>query len=193
MTELYRIDRATDGLRVAGATDRGLARALLDRAGIACDSEAIDRLIACYLGHLANIVDTRSYRAIGDVPGAVAQLSAARCVVGLATGNVRAGAAIKLASAGLAVHFDLTRGGYGCDAEPRADILRHGVERCHVGGGCEVIVVGDTDRDVHAAHAIGARVVGVATNDAARTELEAAGADTIVDGCGPALVDAVLA
>ena len=193
MRELHRIERATDGLRVAGGTDRGLARALLGRAGVACDGEAIDGLIACYLRHLENIVETHSYRPIGDVAGSVAALSAARCVVGLATGNVRAGAAIKLASAGLAAHFDLARGGYGCDAEPRADILRHAVERCCPGGHCEVIVVGDTDRDVLAARAIGARIVGVATSDASRAELEGAGADTIVAGCGPALVDAILA
>jgi phosphoglycolate phosphatase len=193
VNELYRIERATDGLRVAGATDRGLARALLGRAGAACDDDAIDRLIACYLGHLANVVETRSYLPIGDVAGAVARLSAARCVVGLATGNVRAGATIKLTSAGLESTFDLALGGYGCDAEPRADILRHAVERCCPGGRCDVIVVGDTDRDVHAGRAIGARVVGVATSDVARAELETAGADAIVTGCGPALVEAVLA
>jgi phosphoglycolate phosphatase-like HAD superfamily hydrolase len=54
-------------------------------------------------------------------------------------------------------------------------------------------VVGDTDRDVEAGRALGARVVGVATSESARRELEAAGADAIVAACGEALVDAVLA
>ena len=192
MRELYGIDRATEGVRVAGGTDRGLSRALLERAGAVADEEAIDRVIACYLKHLAVLLETRRYRPIGDVAIAVEQLTAAGCTIGLATGNVRGGARIKLESAGIAGHFDLARGGYGCDAEPRADIVRRGVERCAQGRDCEVVVVGDTDRDVQAARAIGARVIGVATHRSSRAELAAAGADAIVEGCGPSLVTAVL-
>ena len=54
--------------------------------------------------------------------------------------------------------------------------------------------LGPTSCDVRAGRAVGARVVGVAMpgSTAARAELEAAGADVIVDGCSEALVDAVL-
>jgi phosphoglycolate phosphatase-like HAD superfamily hydrolase len=195
MVDLYGLEGATDGLRFAGATDRSLARALIQRAGAPCDDRAIDRLIACYLTHLSGVLETRSYTAIGDVTGTVARLSALRCVVGLATGNVRAGAAIKLASAGLERAFDLARGGFGCDAEPRPEILRHAIDRCRPAGEFEVFVIGDTDRDVAAARAVGARFVGIATSDEARAELSSAGADpdAIFDGCGDGLIAAVSA
>ncbi|MCL2449125.1 MAG: haloacid dehalogenase-like hydrolase [Polyangiaceae bacterium] len=192
MRDLYRIEQATDEIRVAGGTDRALARALLERAGAPGDDVAIDRVIASYLAHLAAIVEERAYRAIGDVTGTVERLSSHACVIGLGTGNVRVGAAIKLASAGLSATFDLARGGYGCDAEPRAEILRRAVERCWPGGDCAVVVVGDTDRDVEAGRALGARIVGVATSDNARRELVAAGADAVVSECGDALADACL-
>ncbi len=54
------------------------------------------------------------------------------------------------------------------------------------------MVVGDTEHDVRAARAIGARVVGVATDVAARDELRDAGADAIVGKCDEQLVAAVL-
>jgi phosphoglycolate phosphatase-like HAD superfamily hydrolase len=52
--------------------------------------------------------------------------------------------------------------------------------------------VGDTERDVEAGRAIGARVIGVARDDEARSELARAGADAIVDACGEALVRQIL-
>ena len=55
-----------------------------------------------------------------------------------------------------------------------------------------VVVVGDTEHDVRAARAVGARVVGVAVSEGARAELLAAGADAIVRTCGDELVNAVL-
>jgi phosphoglycolate phosphatase len=192
MRELHAVEGSTQGLRVAGGTDRGLARELLSRGGIAVDNLAIDRLLDAYVGHLAQVVEYRPYKPIGDVAGAVAALMSHGAVVGVATGNVRRGARIKLTSAGLGATFDLSLGGFGCDAEPRADILRAALERCGGARAVEVIVVGDTERDVLAGRAVGARVVGVATDAAARAELEAAGADAIVAECGAELVARVL-
>jgi phosphoglycolate phosphatase-like HAD superfamily hydrolase len=106
----------------------------------------------------------------------------------VATGNVKSGAQLKLASAGLLSTFHMEHGGFGCDAEPRSDILRVAVERCAPRQETRVVVVGDTEHDVRAGRAVGARVVGVAMDALARAELEAAGADAIVDTCGDALV-----
>lgn len=196
MHQLHACSGATAGLRVAGGTDRALARAMLVRQGLPDDDAAIDRVLAAYLAHLEASLAVRRYRPIGDVPGAVLALRARGAVVGIATGNMRAGARLKLTSAGLAPSFDLALGGYGCDAEPRADIVRIAAERCagsRIGGGRgTVVVVGDTEHDVRAGRALGARVVGVAADGEARTELEAAGADAIVSACGDDSVSAIL-
>ena len=193
MRELYAIERATDGIRVAGGTDRALARAMLQRARATDDEAAIARVLASYVMHLEAVLCTRRYEPIGDVAGAVARLEARGVVVGVATGNTRDGARLKLTSAGLGATFTLARGAYGCDAEARAEIVRLAALRCGAGDGeASVVVVGDTDLDVRAGRAIGARVVGVATNEASREELREAGADAIVEMCGDALVTAIL-
>ena len=89
--------------------------------------------------------------------------------------------------------FDLERGGFGCDAEPRAEIVRLAAKRCGARSDTRVVVVGDTEHDVRAARAVGAWAVGIANDAKSRAELAAAGADAIVGGCHPELVDAVLA
>ena len=193
MLELFGVDRASEGVRFAGGTDRAIVRALLSKVGRAHEADAhVDRALEVYLRHLTNVVTTRPYRPIGDVARTVADCAERGACVGLATGNVRSGAQVKLRSAGLADVFSLDRGGYGCDGELRPDILRAAVERC--GGArseCEVVVVGDTMHDVTAARAIGARVVGVGTSDEARSELRSANADAIVSACGVELVAAI--
>lgn len=197
MHELFAIEQASLGVRFAGGTDRAIARALLRRAGLADDTESIGRVLDVYLRHLAAVLSERRYRPIGAVAEAVAACKARGAVVGVATGNVRAGAQIKLSSAGLGAVFDLDRGGFGCDAEARPDILRVAIERaCGAASAAsarasDVVVVGDTEHDVRAARAVGARVVGVATTAEARAELEAAGADAIVGECGDDLVRAI--
>jgi len=191
--EQYGLERATEHLRVAGGTDLALARTLLGRAGVAADDAAIESLLDSYLEHLRAVLETRQYHPVGDVQGAVAKLRQHGVMVGLATGNVRRGAELKLASAGLSSTFHLDHGGFGSDAEIRADIVRQAMARCAMPQDASIVVVGDTEHDVRAGRAVGARVVGVATNERARAELMAAGADAIVDTCGDALLREVLA
>ncbi len=181
----------TVGLRFAGGTDRAIARAILARANMPFDEANVARLLDAYLRELARELEHRSYRPIGDVAFAVEALAATGACVGIATGNVREGARLKLTSAGLGEVFALERGGYGCDHELRPEVVRAAIARC--GGGDVVVVVGDTEHDVTAARAVSAKVVGVAVNEASRRELEAAGADRIVSACGAALVEAIAA
>jgi phosphoglycolate phosphatase-like HAD superfamily hydrolase len=195
MKDLHGVERATDGVRVAGGTDRALARTMLRRAGLAETEAAIDRLLDEYVAQLEAVLRVRRYLPIGDVAGAVDALARRGAIVGLATGNMRRGAILKLSSAGLLASFDVVCGAYGCEAEPRADIVRLAAERCGwtARAGRPVVVVGDTEHDVAAARAMGARVVGVATDGDSRAELAAAAADAIVPTCGDALVEAVMA
>ncbi len=185
---LFGVDH-TAGIRFAGGTDHGIARAVLERAGLPFEPANVDRFLDAYVEELARVLENRAYRPVGDVASAVSACAARGACVGLATGNLRRGAQLKLASAGLEGVFDLDRGGYGCDHELRAEVVRAGIRRC--GGGADVIVIGDTRQDVEAARAVSARCVGVAVNQASRDELAAAGADAIVDACDDTLVEAI--
>ena len=170
-----------DDIRFHGMTDRAIVRGGLVRAGLAADEAAIDAICTAYLAALAEEVPRAADFRI--MPGAAALLDtlAGRdgLAVGLGTGNLRDGARIKLEHAGLYHHFPF--GGFGCDAEDRATLLRIGAERGarHLGAGlpdCRVVVIGDTPKDVAAAQAIGAEALTVETSGFKAADLMAAGA-----------------
>lgn len=88
-------------------------------------------------------------------------------LVGLATGNVVAGARHKLEKGKLMHYFRF--GGYGCDSESRTEIVLQAVKR---GGDIlgdrfsgKSIVVGDTPLDIRHGREAGARTVAVATGN----------------------------
>jgi phosphoglycolate phosphatase-like HAD superfamily hydrolase len=159
-----------DGLgamRLDGMTDRAIVREAARAHRLPCAEEAIDRALERYLQHLErNIAACTEYVVLPGVDAAVQALRARGAAVGLGTGNVERGARIKLERSGLNAH--LTFGGFGSDAEDRAELLRAGVRRAEALLGtalpaAEVWVVGDTPKDVAAARRIGARVLAVAT------------------------------
>jgi phosphoglycolate phosphatase-like HAD superfamily hydrolase len=167
----------------AGMTDRAIARRALVELGAPPSDGAVARVLALYLSFLHEEIAARP-EPPRVPPGALAALdradSLARAAVGLGTGNVEAGARIKLGAAGLGGRFAF--GGYGCDHEDRAELLRVGAARGAARLGakpseCRVVVIGDTPLDVAAARAIGAECVAVATGSYGRDELAA---------CGPA-------
>lgn len=170
----------------AGMTDRSIARTGIRRAGLVDDEAAIDRLLEVYLQILTEAVPNEmGYRVL---PGVREALDATRSVegiaVGLGTGNLRRGAKIKLDRVGLYDEFAF--GGFGCDHEDRAELLRAGAERGAAALGvslasCCVIVIGDTTRDVDAARRAGAECLAVGTGGTPVAELRAAGATWVFE------------
>jgi phosphoglycolate phosphatase-like HAD superfamily hydrolase len=192
MRDLFGIPDATEGIRLAGATDRGVVTRMLECAGAMADERSISRVFSRYIEHLEHLLETRRYRTIGSVRSTVADLGERGAAVGIGTGNVRQGARLKLRAAGLENVFDLDRGGYGCDSAIRAEIIALAIRRCGVTPETPVLVVGDTRHDVDAARAVGAQAIGVATTHEAFAELSEAGADCIFEECGSDLVSYVL-
>lgn len=196
--ERYGRPDAFDAVRFHGMTDRAIVRDALERIGLSCDQAAIDHVCAIYLEALAEEVP-RSER-FRVLPGAASLLQSLagrrRVAVGLGTGNLREGARLKLEHARLFHHFAF--GGFGCDHEDRAAILRVGAERGaeRLGrplAGCRVVVIGDTPRDVAAARAIGAESLTVETGGVSSAELRHAGATwTHPDLTHPAVLSALL-
>ena len=153
----------------AGMTDRAIVRnGLAALQHHAPDGAAIDRVLDRYLLRLADeVVRATSYVVHPGVVGVLAWLeSVPNVVLGLGTGNVKKGAYAKLARGSLDSTFAF--GGFGCDAEDRTELLRVGAGRGADAIGlalteCRVVVIGDTPKDVAAAHGIGAECIGVGT------------------------------
>lgn len=179
--ELHGRPDACSHFNFGGMTDRAIARQGLAAIGAPNDDAAIDELLAIYVRALADEVrqtPAEKYRVHPGMREAVAAAHARGMAVGLGTGNVKEGARLKLERVNLYAQFSF--GGFGDDHELRPELIRRGAER-----GLEqlrvkearVVIIGDTPKDVHAAHAIGAECVGVATGGFTLEQLREAGAN----------------
>ncbi len=170
-------------VRFAGMTDPSIVRAGLAAAGVPADDGVIAHVIERYLAALPQELSSRPPRVLPGVVERLAQADRPGVAVGVGTGNVEAGARAKLRAAGLEHRFSF--GGFGSDHELRADLLRIGAQRGaeHLGRSihdCQVVVVGDTPRDVEAATTIGANCLAVATSYYDESALRQAGASDVV-------------
>lgn len=169
-----------DGVDYRGRSDGWLAGEVARLHGL--DPHVIwPRYASAYTRVLSEALTSHGDSAL---PGAAGLLEALRergdSVLGVATGNMRANAALKLASARLERFFDPLRGGFGDDHDDRADIVRAGAAACGWIEGDRLVVVGDTVHDVRAALGAGAVPIGVATGHATSAELTAAGAMVVL-------------
>jgi phosphoglycolate phosphatase len=133
-----------------------------------------------YVRHLAEEIAAGLYHVKPAVTETLDHLEARGDTIGLATGNLEAGARIKLQRGDLWKRFAF--GGFGSDAAERAELVRVAIRRGVERAGRsfmrdEIWVIGDTPKDVAAAHAAGARAVGVATGWYTIDQLRESGAD----------------
>lgn len=181
------IDGALTTLRFDGMTDRGIVRESLALLGRPFADAACDAILAAYVAHLEGEIGHPGFRVLPGVPALLEALSARGAAFGLCTGNVAAGARVKLRRAGLEGFFDWTgRGmhGFAEDGEARPLVVAAAVRRVSAALGrevapAEVLVVGDTPRDVWAAHEVGCPALCVATGNFDEAALREAGADWV--------------
>lgn len=185
------IPGALDGVRLHGNTDPLILEEVfarhVQRPSLPGETE---RILERYLAHLERaLAQNDGYRIL---PGAVSLLEALSrhggFAVGLATGNIEGGARLKLIHGGLWTYFAF--GGYGSDAAERRRLVECGIERGQDHAQSrfgrrfeagEIVVIGDTERDVRAAYGAGVRAVGVRAGSADLDALEAAGPELLVD------------
>jgi phosphoglycolate phosphatase-like HAD superfamily hydrolase len=176
---------ALDDVKLGGKTDPMILREGLEVIGRAFDAELVERILARYLDRLeAELVRSAGYKVFDGVHAMLDAVARIEAAVGLGTGNVERGAYLKLTRGALNERF--TFGGFGSDAEDRTELIRAGATRGAARLGlpleaCRVVVVGDTPRDVRAAHGIGAVCLAVATGGYGVDALERAGADLVVE------------
>lgn len=193
-----------ENYRFDGKTDPQIIHELLAAAGhpLAGDPHHQDRVCRRYLTLLAAELEASAGRS-RLYPGVLELLELLErrrdTVVGLLTGNLAQGAALKLKAAGLdPARFQV--GAYGSDAADRTRLPAIAVRRAgdlmgRVVRGSDVVIMGDTPADMTCGRSIGARAIGVATGFYGTAELLAAGAYAAFDSFadpGPVL-DAVYA
>jgi phosphoglycolate phosphatase len=171
-----------------GRTERAAAGHVLRVHGFDSAGELLDTFLDLIVDELR--LRAPQLAATGMVlPGAAAALAATGRTPGthqsVLTGNLYPLAVLKLTTFGLGANLDLRIGAYGGDAVERTDLPRHALDRArrHLGRsflGTELVIIGDTRRDIQAAHAVGAKAIGVATGTTSAAALHAAGADVVL-------------
>ena len=181
----------------AGRTDPEIVRDLLRADGIA-DAEIERGLPALwfrYIEYLHREIHDMRVRALPGVPELLDRVETAggEVVLGLLTGNIREGARIKVNAARLG--FSRFRvGAFGSDHAHRPELPAIAVERARretgVGfSGKEIVIIGDTPKDVACGEHLGVRTIATATGQHPADELRACGADYVFDDLSE--VDAV--
>lgn len=174
-------------LRLDGMTDRLIVREALRLMGRPFEDAFCDALLERYVEHLGAEIHGPGYVILPGVVEALEALHARGALVGLCTGNVAAGARLKLARGGLDRYFEwgaAAVAGFAADGEDRERVVAAALRRASLRLGREVraseaLVIGDTPRDVSAAHALGVPVLAVATGRYAEGELRASGAEHV--------------
>ena len=185
----YGFTGATALIKPGGMTDPAILEEVFGaQLGRAPTAAELDEIIALYLPLLeAELVDAPGFRMMPSVVEALDYLAGqgGAMILGLATGNVREAARIKLERAGLWPRFAC--GGFGSDHRERPRLVERAIQRACVHAGVHaidpthVVVVGDTPLDVRAAHACGVCAVAVATGTATRDQLAACAPDVVLD------------
>ena len=168
--------RGTDALRFHGRTDTSLVREFLRAHRIQDTPWNVRHFLDAYVF----LLDAELRRGAGELcPGVWEYIRSLRALpdpplLGLLTGNVRLGAALKLAAHGLGDEFIL--GAFGDDHEDRNQLAVIARDRANrrLGRrleGKEIVVVGDTVADIECAHHIGARCLAVATGGVSLSDL----------------------
>jgi phosphoglycolate phosphatase-like HAD superfamily hydrolase len=181
-------DGALKEMRLDGMTDRLIVREALTILGKPHTDAFCDELLSRYVEHLRDEIHGPGFRVLPAVEPALAALRAAGRAFGLCTGNVEEGARVKLAKAGLDRYFEWGASaiaGFAADGEAREDVVAAALRRAAARLGrsvpaAEALIVGDTPRDVSAAHRHGCPVLAVATGRFSTDELRAAGAEWAV-------------
>lgn len=169
-----------------GMTDRSILRMLLRRLGVnGADvdgriDEMLDESMAFFNSHPGHTCD-KDYYLLPGAEKALAALKQHGIAMGLATGNYSGFAQWKVDGLGIGDYF--TFGGFGDDAEDRADIIGIALNRAN-SNGAPAMHFGDTPVDIHSAHRNGIMAGAISARGGATFESQAlydAGADLVID------------
>ena len=182
--DLFSVRSAFRGIPMAGKTDIQIMKEGLTKHGLDSENGNVGLLCDAYVKRLRTEIGTSKKHLKPGIGESLRTLSGMEHIsLALLTGNVQAGARIKLDSLGVGSFFPF--GAFGDDDEDRNKLLpvavgrfrnlyRRGIDYR------DCIVIGDTPRDVECAKIYGAYAVAVATGPYAYDTLLASGADVVL-------------
>lgn len=163
------------GIVLQGSTDTGILREACFRAGIPTEvleyhTEAILEAMGKAVAEQRHALDLVRMPGVEDVLRFLAQRGA---LLGVATGNLEMIGWIKVEAAGLREWFKF--GGFSDRFPIRSELVAHAADKARemAGADARICVVGDTPRDIEAAHANSLPVIAVATGRYTFDELQA--------------------
>lgn len=184
--EIFGLPPETDAAAIRavepwGKTDRWILRELLEAHGVAAPgTDDVARWERAACATYERIEDGEPSDADVRTRTVLDHLSAAGHELALVTGNLEPIARRKLAARGLGEPFALERGGFGSDAEDRAELVRLALARSGADAR-DTVLIGDTPNDVAAGLAAGVRAVAIAGHRFDRATLLDAGANDVID------------
>ncbi len=182
-------DRPFPELDLGGATDGGVTIFLFDHFELENSAERRAHFYGHYLGHLKDRLADFENQGRGKVLEGVGELleqlrQNESHELAVLTGNIQDGAWLKLRHYRLDSYFRC--GAFGDDHHDRNELGPFALRRASESTGVifepeNVVIVGDTVKDIACARALGAKAVAVATGSASRDELVAASPDCFLD------------
>lgn len=180
----FGITAPTEGISVAGRTDRAIVSDLMRFHEIENAEANWSRFVDAYLDRLPQELSSREGLVLPGVDALLAELHVRETLtLGLLTGNFRRGAELKLNHYHLSSYF--SGGGFGDDHFDRDDVAKVALadvrEKIGSSDDADVWVIGDTPADVQCGRAINATVIAVATGMYTIDELEAVEPDYLCE------------
>jgi len=178
---------------IHGNTDSALVTHIFQHYGAAQDAETTEEFYSIYLNKLESNLNADDYNG-KLLEGVVDLLEALRyredIELSLLTGNLARGAEVKLKAHDIDKYFSF--GAFGDDHYDRNSLGPIALKRAELATGYpfkaeETIIVGDTVRDINCANSLGCKVLAVATGAVSMDQLEAQGADLVLNGIGDTL------
>jgi phosphoglycolate phosphatase len=181
---VFGLDDAFAQVEFSGRSDLAIITDALTAYGLSGEAiaPAIRRFKRTYYACLPDMLLQRKGRLLPGVQPLLEELATDQdATLMLGTGNFRVSAGIKLRHFGIEHYF--RGGGFGDRSGHRPTLIGQGIRSANrvAGKHGTVFVIGDTQHDVTAAKANNAVAIAVATGVASRAELEAAGADVVLD------------
>ncbi len=171
--EVLGLEVSLEGVSLAGNTDTSILREACALAGVPAD--VLEPQMAAILkGMCQNVADRRDELQPILMPGVeetLRHLADRGATLGVATGNLEMIGWIKVERAGLREWFRF--GGFSDHFPVRSELVGHAAKKARelAGAQASICVVGDTPRDIEAAHANGLAVIAVATGHFSFDEL----------------------